>query len=433
MREKIKQLASVIIVLVLVAGGILYFSKVTERKDADIKYNDFFEKETEYDILFFGTSHVINAVFPMQLWNDYGITSYNFGGHSNSIAASYWVYENAIEYHKPKIAVLDVLGVGQSYKEMDVSYAHMSFDAFPYTATKKEAIEDIFEDKKQQQEMLFPFSIYHSRWHMLEGEDYIIWGSSDEAGKEKGAESRIAVAIPEGEPLVDKNQKLSEDTVGKQYIRKFIQSCRENGIEPVLMYLPFPTIQAMQMWGNSVYDLAKEENVPFLNLRYEDVVDYTIDCYDPSSHLNPSGARKVTEYLGEYLCREYGLEDKRQNDNFQIWNVDYEEYRQMLFQNIQEEENLKSTLMLLNNSNFRADIICSLDYELDEVAKKLLEQIDADIEWKNGKISDSQGDIFIKVYDVKTNEVVTVKEFTFGAENIKNISGEEMSEVFAGE
>jgi hypothetical protein len=61
-----------------------------ERKASDFKYANFFEQDEDFDVLFFGTSHVINGIFPMELWNEYGIVSYNFGGHGNEIATSYW-------------------------------------------------------------------------------------------------------------------------------------------------------------------------------------------------------------------------------------------------------------------------------------------------------------------------------------------------------
>ena len=70
----------------------------------------------KYAVLFFGTSHVNNAVFPMELWKDYGITAYNFGGHANAIATSYWVMKNALDYTHPKLVVFDCLGMTSNTK-----------------------------------------------------------------------------------------------------------------------------------------------------------------------------------------------------------------------------------------------------------------------------------------------------------------------------
>ena len=48
-------------------------------------YYDFYQQEQDFDVLFLGTSHVLNAVYPMELWRDYGIVSYNMANHSENI------------------------------------------------------------------------------------------------------------------------------------------------------------------------------------------------------------------------------------------------------------------------------------------------------------------------------------------------------------
>lgn len=67
-------------------------------------------------MLFMGTSHVLNAVYPMELWNDYGIVSYNFGGHGNYLPTTYCIMKNALEYTTPKLMVIDCFFLGQNKK-----------------------------------------------------------------------------------------------------------------------------------------------------------------------------------------------------------------------------------------------------------------------------------------------------------------------------
>lgn len=83
--------------LLLLMLCIFEVSKVMQRKASLEKYGDFYLNEDSIDVMFFGTSHVINAYFPMELWEDYGITSYNFGGHANYLTTSYWQMVNAID------------------------------------------------------------------------------------------------------------------------------------------------------------------------------------------------------------------------------------------------------------------------------------------------------------------------------------------------
>ena len=37
----------------------------------------------------------------------------------------------------------------------------------------------------------------------------------------------------------------------------------------------------------------------------DQVADYATDCFDAHEHLNPSGARKVSDYLGRYVTEHY--------------------------------------------------------------------------------------------------------------------------------
>ena len=59
-----------------------------------------------------------------------------------------------------------------------------------------------------------------------------------------------------------------------------------------------------------------------------DTVDYQTDMHDPDSHLNPSGARKITDYMGRLLSQQYKIPDQRNNPEYQSWYEDAEQYRQ---------------------------------------------------------------------------------------------------------
>lgn len=107
MRKGIKAVISCIITVSLTVCFLFHLTDLMERKSSDVKYSDFFKQDEDFDVLFMGSSHVINAVYPMELWDDYGIVSYNFGGHANQMPTTYWVMENALEYTNPKVVVID--------------------------------------------------------------------------------------------------------------------------------------------------------------------------------------------------------------------------------------------------------------------------------------------------------------------------------------
>lgn len=122
-----------------------------QRKDSDFKYRPYFTQEADFDVLFFGTSHVINGIFPMELWKDYGIVSYNFGGHGNELATSYWVMRNALDYTDPKLVVIDGLNLGSDVKTYaNFSNIHQSLDVFPISRTKIAAASDLLDSTRMK-------------------------------------------------------------------------------------------------------------------------------------------------------------------------------------------------------------------------------------------------------------------------------------------
>ena len=77
------------------------------------------------------------------------------------------------------------------------------------------------------------------------------------------------------------------------------------------------------------------------------MINYQTDLYDENSHLNPSGARKVTDYLGHYLMEQYDLEDQRDNEAYSEWYNDYIEYTALKNNNLTSRNDIVEYLMLL--------------------------------------------------------------------------------------
>ena len=105
------------------------------------------------------------------------------------------------------------------------------------------------------------------------------------------------------------------------------------------------------MSSHRVAQIAKQYDVNYINFLETDVVNYATDCNDPHSHLNPSGARKVTDYLGQYITEHYDIEDQRGNPVYADWEEDYESYRNLKIENWKACESCDCYLMLAADKN----------------------------------------------------------------------------------
>lgn len=351
--KKILNLIGIIIFLSFFVISYLYVDKVFERKDAVIKNGEFLEEENDFDVLFFGNSHAYDAIYPMELWNQYGIFSYNLSGQSNEIAVCYWELVNALDYTTPELVVVDCVKLSSMYKvsQNNSNNVHKSLDFFPLSKNKVKAIEDLFEGEERIS-YLWKFWLYHSRWNELTKEDF-----QYEYTPGKGAQLHLNVGIPGETAHVDRGEKSAMDTVGVEYLCKMIELCQEKDIDILLVYVPFPAYADRVKEANLAYDIAEKYGVNYINfLDMEGIVNYDTDCYDAHAHLNPSGARKITEYLGSYIQENYGISDHRNDETYASWNEEYEEYTEYKIEKIRQQARLDRELMLLYDKNISSCI-----------------------------------------------------------------------------
>ena len=360
MKKAIQRAVSAAVFLLLLIALLAGLSRILEYKAGREKITPFIQRANQVDVLFFGDSHAYSAIYPMELWENYGIASYNLANYNLTIPMSYWVMRNALLSCNPKVVVLDVNQIWEQEKLCESSNdAHTGLDGFPLSRVKLEAIFDLMDDPaitdKSGQlytdlraEFIFPLIKYHSRWNELTMQDL-----KPEYNQELGGERNIFVAEPEAYELTAST--ADEQGFGFVYLRRFIEHCQSQGIQVLLVNLPYPcpNNNEEQLYTNAVMYTAEEYGIEYLDFVYMDqIVDYSTDCYDPASHLNPSGAWKVTDFIGEHLAHAYDLPDHRSEAVYASWNSDYAAYRDLKLQSLCKETDPYNFLMLLADPSF---------------------------------------------------------------------------------
>lgn len=370
-RKGIKGIIKLIafLLILLICFKIIY--NITDRKAQYGRTQEFFNQEENFDVLFLGSSHTMVGVFPMDLWNDYGIISYNLGMGAESIATSYYKLLLSLEYTKPKLVVIDAF-FANKYEKIEYSlkeHIHNSLDVYPLSYTKYIAIKDLFSEhniKDSLVEYLFDFSIYHSRWKELNKNDFMINYSS---GIIKGAAQKIDIFDRKSVNRFDLIKTYNgKETVSMEYLRKIIEYCQQNKIEILVTNIPYKATDSQISISKYVSIICDEYNVNHINFLGIDIVDYKTDYADSDSHLNPSGARKVTNYLGKYIMENYDIRDQRNNDSYSFWYKDYNEYIDYKIRNLKNnKDNLNNYLMLLyGEKDIKYEIKISSKREIKE-------------------------------------------------------------------
>ncbi|MDE7326660.1 MAG: hypothetical protein K2N63_10335 [Lachnospiraceae bacterium] len=427
MRKKLGKAANAII---FTAGLIYIFLSLTrlmQYKAAVTRMEPFFETEEPIDVMLFGTSHVTDGILPLELWGNYGISSYNFGNNAARIPLTYWKIENVFDYQVPRLVVVDCSYLSSNNKTSTVlQQSHNVLDSFPLTKTKRAAIEDLMDSEEDNKlEFFWPFSIYHNRWDELTKKDFIV-----DYNNELGAEPKYLVATPANYQKIGADEKLQTETIAMEYIGKLISSCRERGVEVLLTYLPCPANSTRQKEANTAYDLAERYGVNYINfLDLPDVVNFMTDCNDADSHLNASGAKKVTDYLGTYIGEHYNIPDRRTQAAFDFLNEAYTAYLVRKMQAFGSQKLLSSYLMLLADQDITSQVYVREDSAIlrDERMLALLENIrqygaDSEVkilsaeEFAACNMESPSADIRLEVFGADSKELADLTWFTVTSE-----------------
>ncbi len=402
--KKIYRVLEIIVTIVLTGGIFLGLSNIVERKNSHVIYDDFWKQNDNYDVLFFGSSHMMNTALPNELWKKYGIKSYNMANAAEAIPTTYWVMENAFRKTIPKVALVEVFFVGSESKVTleQESQLHNFFDSAPLTITKYHAITDLFENPKDCCSYLFNYSLYHTRWNDLNEGDFY------------PAISHNRGAIPllqHYTPIIDENKvRLYEiNALSVEYLTKIKRLCDNKGVKLVFVLNPYAA-WTQNYTGNWDYErITNELGVEILDLREANVVNIDLDFAD-GAHLNISGARKVTFYYGDFLISK-GYVENGDTKKDEKWAELYKGYIRNKIELLSECKDAESLLTDLNDIDFDFDIIIRDEQALSDLVKK---EIQSNCTTENSQIAydnNIENEIVINIYEKDTDSLLLKKEY----------------------
>lgn len=306
------RLVSFILILLLLLYGISFLLEPKNNDDAAGFVNPnasgylSLEKDT-LDVFIVGNSDAYSGFSPMEMWKNYGFTSYISGTGKQLIGESVRAVEECLKTQKPKVVIL----------ETDQLY------------TNSNSAQVIARDARKQ--ILNQFSVleYHDRWKKFDPKTAVKRKSYSARFASKGQFVSGAKVPYRGKEYIKKTKK--RDEINPLFVRKLDELnalCKKNGAQLILVQVPSQTTWTYAR-HNAVNDYAKKNGIPFLDLdlkRKEIGFSWKTDSRDGGNHLNCYGAQKVSLYVGQYIKNHVQLEDKRQNAAYAGWNEDYTAY-----------------------------------------------------------------------------------------------------------
>ena len=261
------------------------------------------EPENTIDVLFLGNSESYCGFVPMEIWKEQGITSYVCGSSLQRLYQSEQYLRSAFRKQSPKVVILETLAVFTDYGRTEV-------------------LPDIAGE-------WVPILRYHDRWKSLRAEDWYEPVRYTHVRGDKGYhtfhEIEAADTTDYMKPTEETHRVPSKNI---RHIQNMQEFCQEHGAQLVLVSIP-STTNWTQAEHNGIAAMAQSMGITYLDLnlmRDEVPIDWEVDTQDKGDHLNITGARKVSDFIGQWLAETGLFEDKRSWEAYSQWNQFLQEY-----------------------------------------------------------------------------------------------------------
>ena len=266
------------------------------------------------DVLFLGSSVVVNAFIPQEIYNEYGIRSYNLGSEQQSIYLSYYWLKEALRFQKPKAVVLDLKYMWNIHPNDVINtvepLARKCLDPMKWSSVKFEAVHNLCQLNESQSELSFYLTNlrFHSRWSEIQEYDF-----NDEMVKSyslkgfgpmtaKGPDSYTTFEQK------DKSVKTEFAPLMQDYLDRITELCKENDIRLILIDIPGNYMN--DAVNNTHTDYAERNGIEYYNMcstLYYNQIGAKLPEEKVFDHSNIWGAIKTSRFIGKILRDEYGI------------------------------------------------------------------------------------------------------------------------------
>ena len=282
-------------------------------------YSYLLEPENSVDVVCVGNSDIRSGFVPTELWEKYGYTSVVSSFTRQSISDSQRALKEICKSQKPKLVILEIDSLYDGRGPEDIINPHDTTPDNFFDSLKP----DDFENKISRDYSVFTFhNILQDRQRRSRRKQYAHGYLFCEDIRKIEYRDYMTKTDEIDIPIYSNSQQL----------RTFVKYCKKNDLPVLLLEVP-----SLSSWSyarhNAVQNLSDELGVEFLdlNLLYDEVGIDMRNCFrDDGNHLNYFGASAVTDYIGDYIGKNYGIESRRGDAELaEYWDNDVVQFKKL--------------------------------------------------------------------------------------------------------
>ncbi len=287
----------------------------------------FEERDDSLDAVFVGSSTTYAFWSAPYAWYEHGLAVYSLSSIMQPIQAARFLIADARKRHPDAVFIVNITSVhpeGSKHSEYDLRFLHGLLDNYPLTLNKYRMMDYLCDlgghGLTERMELVFPIIKYHSRWNELTAFDFDKKPDSYKTGNTYGSFLKNTEDVTGG--IKDFSLRSELETGLRQSVEKLMDYCEKKKVKVLFVVSP-QSLDNEERIGmqNTLVEMIEERNFDVLDFRKLDTqagIDYSTDFYD-TEHTNIHGSIKFTDYISRYLKEKYGLENKRDNEEYSDW------------------------------------------------------------------------------------------------------------------
>lgn len=262
--------------------------------------------ENSIDVIAFGSSRVWRGINTPILCDEFGFSAYNFGTNWQKLNTTELYVEEALKTQSPKVALVEVRNVARLTRNKAFCGELYATRALPWTHRKLSYLHWALKlEPAEILSYLFPVFSTHSSWTDLFFPPRELVGVPQllaDRGSFIDERAKNVTPVTFGNHSVQRELGKGSRTALDRIVKLF----KQKGTD-VIFYLTPCT-------GRFYHSEALEEYAREMGCTYLDGFKYLEEIgldpqtdFSDKSHLNESGSRKMTCFLGNYIREHYDL------------------------------------------------------------------------------------------------------------------------------
>ena len=280
------------------------------------------ERKNSLDMVYIGGSAAFVYYSPIDAYQKYGIASYDYAVDSIQAEVYPTMIKELLKTQKPKVVVIDARAFQYREKTLEpneISY-RVFLRGFKYNLDRFNLINKIVPKYLKQGTLTYHLDL--GLYHTEESVPSFRKTFNIMFDKNKNLDKGFYL-VPKAVNIYkydrDTKEELKIASESEKLLNELLDYLEERKVKALFVVSPYQQIKREKMQYNYIEKIVKSRNQDFLDANdYSDQMnlDYRYDFYN-GNHVNIYGAEKYTNFLSEYLVKNYNLPDRRGEKEYQ--------------------------------------------------------------------------------------------------------------------